>query len=597
MLKVKHDRFSIFFVSIIIEFAFITVVPLLCVSSLYGQQTFTDVTVTMGISGQTGLGHSVGWCDIDNDGDLDLAFSNQNSAGFWLYRNDGTTFIDITSQAGLSGLTAYRIIWAEVTGDTFSDLIVRTWGSGQKLYKNDGNCHFTDNTGSSGISGSVVSAADFDNNGSTDLLSLTDASCYILYNSGTGTFTSSQFVGYSNDFQCAVCFDYNLDGYIDIYLGTYGSNPNKLFENFGNDSFADVTSTAAVEWNGETSGITAGDYNNDGFLDLYLGNSSSPGCKLFQNQGNGAFTDVTSYAGVTGHNDTRTVAFIDYNNDGLLDIFVSNHDFYEYSNQMYRNNGNGTFTDVGAQLNLSGQWIGDYFGTGWGDFNNDGAIDLFVAGHIDKYVLFRNDNCSGNYLTIRLIGTTSNYNAIGAKVQVWLGSQCLTRFVIAGEGMHDFHSLPVEFGLNNNTNIDSLKVTWPSGYVQVLDSITANQFITIVEGVSEVCDRKNKPFVSKIYLSQNYPNPFTTSTTITLILPGAQEHKSARAQAESIELKIYDLSGQTVKNFLISNLQFPNFKLTWDGKDENNRNVPDGLYFYRLETASGSITRKLLLVR
>ena len=575
-------------------FVFIFVIFILTQFCLYAQQTFTDVTAQMGIGGQTGLGHSVGWCDIDNDRDLDIAFSNQNSGGFWLYRNDDSVFTDITSQAGLSGLTAYRIIWAEVTGDTFSDLIVRTWDSGQKLYKNDGNNHFTDITSSSGVTGLVVSAADFDNNGATDLLSLTDSSCYILYNNGAGVFTPSQFISYSNDFQCAVCFDYNLDGKIDIYLGTYGDNPNKLFENLGNDSFVDVTSQAGVSWNGGTSGITAGDYDNDGFIDLYLGNTSSPGCKLFHNNGNGTFSDVTSSAGVTGYTDTRTAAFVDYNNDGLLDIFVSNHDFYNYSNQMYRNNGNGTFTDVGAQLHLSGQWMGDYFGTAWGDFNNDGAIDLFAVGHIDKYVLFRNDNCPGNYLNVRLIGTVSNYNGIGALIKLWTGSICLTRSIIAGEGMHDFHSLPVEFGLGNNTFIDSLIVNWPSGIVQRFDSILVNQFITIVEGATAIFHKNTIQSKNGCLSVMVYPNPFTTKTVIKFQILCVGEKTNVYNLIPGT-LNIYDVSGKLVKQFVIHDLRLTN--VTWDGMDKENNILSNGVYFCTVTTSTVKRTIKLLLIR
>lgn len=546
-------------------------------ASLSAQQTFTDVTAQMGISGQSGLGHSVGWCDIDNDRDLDVALSNQNDDGFWLYRNDDSTFADITSQAGLSALTAYRIIWAEVTGDTFSDLIVRTWGAGQKLYKNNGNNSFTDISGSSGVSGHVVAAADFDNNGASDLLSLTSTSCYILYNNGSGVFSSSQFVGYSNDFQNAVCFDYNLDGNVDIYLGTYGDNPNKLFKNFGSDSFADVTAYAGVEWTGGTSGITCGDYDNDGFPDLYLGNTSSPGCKLFHNEGNGTFTDVTTSAGVTGHTDTRTVIFVDYNNDGNLDIFVSNHDFYVYSNQMYRNNGNGTFTDVGAQLNLSGQMVGDYFGTGWGDFNNDGAIDLFAVGHIDKYVLFRNDNCPGNYLNARLIGTVSNYNGIGAKAEAFVGSQCLTRFVVAGEGMHDFHSFPVELGLDNSNSIDSLAISWPSGIIQTLYSVNANQFITIVENETGSVEKQEPRHEIADIRPLCQPNPFTS---IVEIDPGMYD---AECTMYVTSLKIYDVSGRLVKNLpLGTGYSVYGMKVIWNGKNNEGEAVRPGVYFVKV---------------
>jgi len=134
----------------------------LLAGSGFAQQVFTEVAASMGISGQTGLGHSVAWCDIDNDRDIDVAFSNQDGSGFWLYRNDITSFVNITSTAGLGGLGASRVLWGEVTGDSFSDLILDT-GSSQALYSNEGDNTFTNITSGSGLTGSPVCIADFYN--------------------------------------------------------------------------------------------------------------------------------------------------------------------------------------------------------------------------------------------------------------------------------------------------------------------------------------------------------------------------------------------------------------------------------------------------
>ncbi len=443
------------------------------------QQHFTEVSSAVGIGGQTGLGHAVAWCDIDNDGDQDLAFSNQDGTGFWLYRNDAGSFTDITASAGLGSIGARKILAAEITGDDYVDMVVRT--SITSLYQNHGDGTFTDISGASNLSGTAWCVADFDNDGAVDLLTLESAALRFHAANGDGTFVSPTPVGAAPDCWTTVCFDYDLDGLTDIYVGTYGTGANQLFHNDGAGSFTELASAASVAWAGAAHGLAAGDYDNDGWPDLYVGSYSSPGCVLYRNLGNGTFADVTTSAGVLGHNDTRTVSFTDYDNDGFLDIFVSHHNFYSYSNIMWHNNGDGTFTDVGVALNLSGEFIGDYFGLGWADFNADGFPDLFAAGHIDKYVLHRNDECPGDFLMIDLVGIESNRSAIGARARLSTCGRELTRFVTAGSGRQDFNSLTLEFGLGDCTEASSLEITWPSGAVQHLGAITANQHLTVVE--------------------------------------------------------------------------------------------------------------------
>jgi|GEM_PF-992250 len=552
-----------------------------------GQQVFTNVATQMGITGLTGLGHSVGWCDIDNDGDLDTALSNQDGSGFWLYRNDGSSFTDITVQAGLGGLGASRILWGEVTGDEYSDLILDT-GSSQGLFSNDGDGTFTNITSGSGLTGSPDCVADFDNDGALDILSLTASGCSILYNSGSGVFTQ-QAAG-SGDWRCAVCLDYDGDNDQDIYLGTYGSIPNALLRNDGT-VFTNVTAAAGVTWNGSTEGITAGDYNNDGHTDLYLGNYSAPGCKLFENNGDGTFTDVTAAAGVLGHNDTRTVAFTDYNNDGWLDIFASHHDFYSYSNIMWRNNGNGTFSNVGVALGLSGEWMGDYFGTAWGDYNLDGDIDLFAVGHIDKYMLFRNDQSDtvpSGYLVLELEGTSSNHDAIGASVTVVAGSMSLTREIRGGEGFHDFHSMPLEFGLYDAALVESLEIRWPSGLTETYYDVAADQYIYAIEGDSlytGIGEWSSGTSPSDMVLDCS-PNPFQHTASI----------RCSGQAGISVVVSLYDLTGRRVRMLFNGDLPSGGIVLSWDTRDTGGSRVPAGIYICRMDSPAGSASRIVTLL-
>lgn len=570
--------------------AFASVLPVMALfpCAAGAQQVFTDVTSAMGISGQTGLGHSVSWCDIDRDGDLDTAFSNQDGSGFWLYRNDGATFTNITSSAGLGGIGAYRILWGEVTGDDFTDLLLDT-GSSQALYRNDGDGTFTNITGGSGLTGSPVCLADFDNDGDADILTLTSSNCIVQHNSGSGTFSQQAIA--SGSWICGVCLDYDRDGDQDVYLGTYSETANALLRNDG-ASFTDVTAAAGATWNGSTMGITAGDYNNDGWDDLYLGNYSEPGCKLFRNDGDGTFTDVTVSAGVQGHSDTRTVAFTDYNNDGWLDIFVSHHDFYSYSNIMWRNNGNGTFANVGAALGLSGEMMGDYFGTAWGDFNNDGDIDLFAVGHIDKYVLFRNDQYStapANYVTLELEGTVSNRDAIGARVALQAGSAVLTRCVRAGEGYHDFHSMPLELGLGSATTAGSIEIVWPSGLVESYYGIPANQRLYAIEGDGLYTGLADDPSgaIQQAWSLTCSPNPAASLVAVSVTVPAG----------ETAEVAVFDIAGRRVMTLFEGAMPSQSLSLTWNAVDEDGDPVPAGIYVIALESEGRSYARLVTIER
>ncbi len=545
---------------------------------LFAQQNFINVTSSMGIYGQTGLGHAVGWGDIDNDGDPDLGISNQEGDGFWFYKNNGSSFSNITSSGGLSGLGGNKIIIAEVTGDEFNDLILRTRSGTQYLFESNGDGTFNNITSSAGItSASVYNIADFNNDGYTDLLSVSNDNFSILYNNGDATFQAAQIISPYDSFWGVSVFDYDRDGLMDIYHTTYSNQPNILLHNNGDGTFSDATSQAGVQYNDGAHGIDVGDFNNDGWIDIYLGSYSNLNCALFQNNTDGTFTNVANITGTAGNHDTRTVAFVDYNNDGWLDIFSSHHDFYSYSNTMLRNNGDYSFTEVAVSLGLSGEWIGDYFGQGWADYNLDGAIDLFAAGHIDKYRLFKNNNCPGSFLNITLQGIESNPNGIGTQVDVWVSGQRISRNVLPNGGFHDNSDLKLQFGLDGSYSADSIIVYWPSGITQRLFEINANQFLTIIEDDNvgiESLDNTNTEL-------NIYPNPISGSTIIEY---GLQYH-------EQIELIIYNHFGKEVE-VLISEFQQSGYhKIIWNAKD-----LSAGVYFVRINSGSRVETVKLIKV-
>ena len=546
------------------------------------QQTFTNITSSAGITGQTGLGHAVAWCDYDGDTDQDLIFSNQDGTDIWLYRNDGDeTFTNVTSAMGLGSQDASKILWGELTGDERPDLVLNNGSI--MLFRNDGETGFTNITGFSGLSGTLKGLLDVDLDGKLDVLS--DLSDQLRWhrNMGLGIFAAPQSVGPAADTWTTICFDYDLDGDDDIYVGTYGSSTNKFFRNNGDNSFTDVAADAGVAFNNASHGLTVGDYDNDGWPDLYIGGYSSLRCRLYRNLGNGTFEDVTTATGTLGHNDTRTCSFVDYDNDGWLDIFSSHHDFYSYSNTMLHNNGDGTFTETAATLGLSGEWIGDYFGLGWADFNDDGAADLFAAGHIDKYRLFRNDEVPGNGLNVRLLGVSGNQSAVGARVVLHAGDTQLMRQVINGSGGQDAHSLALHFGLAAATEADSMIIHWPSGVVQKTGPFNANQTIEVVEsgGLSPV------PSAAQFITLSSTPNPFNPMTVISC------QHA---AGSPPVVVKIFDSRGHLVRSLSPQRVSDDRVQANWNGRSDHGLAMPSGTYLAKVDSGGGKATLKLMLL-
>lgn len=551
----------------------------LCENKLFSQQLFQNVTASMGIGGQTGLGHAVGWGDIDNDGDPDLGISNQEGDGFWFYRNDGDHFTNITTSAGLSGLGGNKIIIAEMTGDIFNDLVLRTRSGTQVLFESNGDGTFNNITASAGIGDAAVyNIADFNNDGFTDLVSVAGSEVSILYNNGDATFSAPDPIAPMPDFMGIAVLDYNRDGLMDLYWTTYGDNPNTLLRNNGDGSFEDVTIEAGVSYTQGGHALDVGDYNNDGWVDIYVGSYSNLTCKLFSNNGDGTFSDVTAATHTQGHHDTRTTAFVDYNSDGWLDIFSSHHDFYEYSNSMQKSSEGESFSDVANQLGIAGEFIGDYFGHAWADFNGDGAIDFFAAGHIDKYRLFKNNNCPGNWLMLDLEGIVSNPNGIGAYVDVWADGQRISRNMLPSGGQHDFNELRLHVGLNEAEVVDSITVYWPSGIIQQSGEMDVNQYIRIIEDSTTTGVYPPALFCpAPMTLS---PNPVKEVLKIGFGL----------SQTEHLEIAICNFNGQQLTT--VSNKTFSS---GGHQLQVNITGLPNGIYFVVLQGGLSRQVRKLVV--
>ncbi len=509
---------------------------LLVINTSYCQQTFMPVTSQVGISVLSGnMGQTCAWADIDNDGDLDLALSYSYPAIFEMYLNDNGHYSNITMSSGLGSISASSIRWAEITGDEFTDMLTASYA-----YKNNGDGTFT-SLGQ--VAGYTSSLADFDKDGYVDILDLSPPA--INFGNGDGTFGNTLTLSASNILS-SVCFDFDNDGNIDILLGASQQGITKLFKNNGDGSFDDVTSGSGIAFSSDVYGVAAGDINNDGFLDIYAalhkGQLSSPGNTLLKNNGDGTFADITTSSEAIGQPSSRTASFADYNNDGWLDILIDDH--YK-GNYLYHNNGDETFTEVAQQLNIRDAHAtagigGDYFGTSWGDYNNDGTIDFFGSGHWSMQKLFENQDCPNNFLILTLAGTETNKDAVGVTVKLKVGNNEITQTVIAGDGGNNFNSLPLEFGLGQNSIVDYIEINWINSPIQTITNIDANSFLTVIEGDPVGIENQKNPAINC------YPNPFTDKISVN---------------NNSASFKLLDITGHLIAKFPASSNKVTNINL------------------------------------
>jgi hypothetical protein len=447
-----------------------------------GLPEFTNVIQIVGIGDVGLLGQTAAWGDFSGDGCQDLIVGNTDSGALnvFLFENncDGT-FSDVTIESGILDLRLRSASWADFDNDGFLDLVVGTIRGGAPpiLYRNLGGGIFTDVSEEAGITkeGGIVSHtiwADYDGDGLVDLfqanLSLS-VSSFLYRNNGDGTFSEVSEESGLGEFDLtnsAIWFDFNDDGFPDLFLANDGLN--RFYLNNGDGTFTDITSESGLGGDPDWDSVSAcvGDFNNDGFLDLYVVNISSPRNALYKNNGDGTFTDVTLETGTEDVGDGRTCAWVDFDGDGRIDLFTTNH---VNPSRLFRNLGDGEFTDVAPEVGLDSPI--DVFSAPWGDYNNDGFMDVFLNGHIGE-ALMDNGGTSNNSLIIELVGdgVFTNSSAIGTRVKITTSRGIQIREVSGGKGCCEQDMLPLHFGVGGENEVD-IRVEWTSGAVCIFSGI------------------------------------------------------------------------------------------------------------------------------
>jgi hypothetical protein len=520
---------------------------------------FKDVTAAAGItfrhrSGAFGkkylpetMGSGCAFLDVDGDGWQDVLFVQSRNwpgrAGAKvfpaLYRNNRNgTFTDITRAAGLAvEMYGLGVAAADFDNDGDTDIFVSALGP-SRLFRNDGRGRFQDVSAKAGLAdpGFSTSAAwfDYDRDGRLDLFVAryvewsieTDLFCSlngraksyctpesykgqspVLYrNKGDGTFENvtrkAGLYDPSNKMLGVALIDYDADGLIDLF-GANDTQPNRLYRNKGDGTFTDVGVMAGVAFNEAgvaraAMGVDAADYDGSGRPSLVIGNFSNEMMALYSNEGNGLFIDEAPTSTIGRASLLRlTFAcfFLDFDLDGLLDIFAANGHVsddiasvqptitHAQPAHLFRNLGRKKFEDVSTRAGaaLTAPVVGR--GAAYGDYDNDGDLDLLITANNGPARLLRNDGGTHRKLRVSLAGAASNRDAIGARVRLDLGGgQSAWRMVKTGSSYLSQSELPLTFGLGARTKIDGIEVSWPNGRTERLPGVAADRAIAIQEG-------------------------------------------------------------------------------------------------------------------
>jgi len=429
--------------------------------------------------------YGVCWIDYNSDGWDDLFFANQGPNELYKNKGDGT-FTKITTGAVVTDSEPSRAAtWGDYDNDGDADLFVANENANNSLYRNNNDGTFTKiTTGELVTSGGASRGCawgDYDNDGWLDLIVVNRNERNVLYhNLGDGTFqaVANAFGSDISDaFGCSWC-DYDLDGDLDLFVANRGENC--LYRQTSRGVFARLNAQAFPTDELYSFGGSWGDYDNDAYPDLFVANADGPSA-LYHNDNNGTFAK-TSLAGITTDGSiSKGSGWADYDKDGDLDLFVANNG----SKFFYRNNGNGTFTAVSSDEFV--YYPSNTLSLAWGDSDNDGDQDLLVTSYDQQTVLYHNSGKTGHWLEVKCTGTLSNRSGIGARVSIKTNTggqqRWQTREINSQSGFAAQSSLSAHFGLGNDDMIDSLRVVWPSGQVQVLTGLMLDECLTINETV------------------------------------------------------------------------------------------------------------------
>jgi hypothetical protein len=558
------------------------------------------------------------WGDVDNDGDPDVYFCSGDTNALMLNDLNGSGQFILADQSIIpvaSGGGPRSVIMGDIENDGDMDILSVRSGHKIFLFKNQltetGTLSFVDiadqvNISLADLTYYSATMADYNNDSLLDIL-ITGVwyegfvPTVLFKNTGVvnGEVTFEEVSEQAGIFsamgmeQMGCCWgDYDNDGDQDVYVPTHPIPQEFLFSNNGDGTFTEASVETGLNNSvGSSRGSDFIDYDNDGDLDLFITRATfydQPDmdiCQLWRND-NGVFHEVTSVQVV--HRTIRGMAWGDYDNDGDPDLHLAEEGGDDW---LFRNDGNDVFVNVAEELGLTKTlidgWpaeIGDRGGETWCDWDGDGDLDLCLASILWPFFMQNNGGNSNNWLEVKLEGVQSNRSAVGARIYVVTEELRQMREVHVGAGYLCGPPLDQHFGLGQKSIVDSLIVRWPSGVQDVFVNVDVNQILSIKEGSGGAADVElvANSIVKNYKLFQNYPNPFNPTTQISynITKPGL------------VRLEIFSILGAKLETIVNESQSIGVHKIEFDAS-----HLSSGMYIYRITAGNFMQQKKMLLMK
>jgi len=572
-------------------FSFFLAFSIFVNSNVFSQVQFSEDASLLGCVNSSygigSLGGGISFFDFDNDGWDDITVSSEEGSPVKFFKNNNGVFTEVTINIPDELFETKTVQWVDFDNDGDYDFFVTSNIDSNRLYENDGSMNFTEITITSGlyIEDNITfggSWGDYNNDGWLDLfISSRDYESVVEYsvlykNNGNGTFTDvtdiSNLSLVNQTSFCSAFFDYNNDGWQDIYIANDRDPKNLLYKNNGDGTFTEVGGLSNTGVSIDAMSTTIGDYNQDGWLDIYVTNTFD-GNVFFENNADGTFTDIAASNGTLFESVAWGSVFLDAENDADLDLYVSgmlDGSGGTLPSAFYENDGTGNYTIP----NNAGfdQDIAKSFSNAIGDIDNNGYPDITVLNYEPNNIFLWNNTSpeTNNWLKVKLQGVESNRQGIGSWIEISVNGEKQFNYTLLGEGYLAQNSAYEFFGIGTASSIDYIKVTWLSGTVDFFTNPSVNTQITILEGSGELSINDYTTTLKDVVLYSESENTFIVELTDSML---------------NCNLIIFDINGRKLKS--LYNLS---------SKDKiNMRLFEAGIYVFTFEKSGILITKRVII--